>query len=298
MASQWFCKVLGQEVGPVGFREMAEMVRSGTLKKDDPVRRKGSDQWAPAGEIIGLFRAAGKAAAERVPPKEDARARPQQAATSADAAAPSEAKIPRLAERRLLWIVGAILVVACVAAGVWRWSSAGTPTFPEPRLGSPRRAEEKEDPDDSIAAFSDAIATFSKVVGGTKTPVTEEFSFTSSKDVRGIVVSYKCHSQSNTNYAENLVQIAIRRKGEVLGELLDSYESQTNWGNVMKMGFWHSERFGDITLEAGDAVDLAVTVKAGDYRNFVSEIRVSPLDEGASYPDDREFHGGASDAGD
>jgi hypothetical protein len=297
MASQWFCKVLGQEVGPVGFREMAEMVRAGTLKKDDPIRRKGSDQWTPAGEIIGLFRAAGKAAAETVPPEDDARAQPQQAATSADAAAPSAAKIPRPAKRRLLWIGGAALVVLSVAAGVWRWSSPRTPRFPEPRLGRPRRVEEEEDLDDSIAAFSDAMATFSKVVGGTKTPVTEEFSFTSSKDVRGIVVSYKCHSQSNTNYAENLVQITIRRKGEVIGESLDSYESQTNWGDVTKLGFWHSEEFGEITLKAGDLVDLAVTVKAGDYRNFVSEIKVSPLDEGASYPDDREFHGGATDPG-
>jgi hypothetical protein len=60
MASQWSCKLLGQEVGPVSFREMAEMVRAGTLKEDDPVRRQGTSEWTRAREVIGLFRVAAK----------------------------------------------------------------------------------------------------------------------------------------------------------------------------------------------------------------------------------------------
>ena len=67
MASKWLCKVLGQQVGPVSFREMAEMVRSGTLKEDDPVRREGASQWTRAGEVIGLFRAAAKEPAQTRP---------------------------------------------------------------------------------------------------------------------------------------------------------------------------------------------------------------------------------------
>ena len=67
MASQWFCKVLGQEVGPVGFRDMAEMVRAGTLKEADQVRRKGTSEWIPARDVIGLFRAAKKEPAQAAP---------------------------------------------------------------------------------------------------------------------------------------------------------------------------------------------------------------------------------------
>ncbi len=288
MASQWFCKVLGQEVGPVGFADMAEMIRAGTLKEDNPVRRKGSSQWVPAGEIIGLFRVAGKKAAEPVPP--EPQAEPEPAPSSGDAPEPSVEEPPRLGRRGWLWLGAAVLVVVSVAAGVWRWAAWSTPRFPEPRLASSRRTQPQEDPDDSIAAFSEPIAAFSKVVGGNKTGTTEEFSFTASKDVRGIVVSYKCHSQSNTNYAENTVEITMRREGEVIGKLLDSYESQTDWGDVMKAGFWHSEEFADITLKGGDRVDLTVTAKAGDFRNYVSEIKICPLKKGEVYPNDRGYH--------
>jgi hypothetical protein len=216
---------------------------------------------------------------------------PEPAPGSEEAAAPSVEEPGQLGKRWLLWLGAAVLVVASIAAGVWRWRARSRPRFPEPRLGSSQRTKEEKDPDDSIPAFSGAIAAFSKVVGGNKTGTTEEFSFTASKDIRGIVVSYKCHSQSNSNYAQNTVEITIRRGEEVIGKLLDSYDSQTNWGDVMKAGFWHSREFGDVTLKRGDRVDLTVTAKAGDFRNYVTEIKICPLKARVSYPNDREFHG-------
>ena len=87
MASQWFCRVLGQVVGPVSFRDLREMVRAGTLSEDDPVRRKESSRWAPAREVVGLFRAAEKPPAEVMPPERETEPEPTQAPSGSDDAA-------------------------------------------------------------------------------------------------------------------------------------------------------------------------------------------------------------------
>ena len=79
MASQWYCKVLGQQMGPLSFPDLVELVRSGTLKEDDPVRRDGRSQWTPAGEVIGLLRAAAKKPAEAAPPESETKPKPVQA---------------------------------------------------------------------------------------------------------------------------------------------------------------------------------------------------------------------------
>ena len=67
MASRWFYKVFDQEMGPVGFGDLVEMVRTGALTESDPVRRELSEQWTPAREVIGLFRAAREPDAEAKP---------------------------------------------------------------------------------------------------------------------------------------------------------------------------------------------------------------------------------------
>jgi hypothetical protein len=264
---------------------MVEMVRSGTLNKDDRVRRDGSDQWTPAGEIIGLFRVAEKEQAQTPSPEPDAG--PNPVTDAVGLRGPLDEGPFRRRLGGLVWIVGGALVVVSVALGAWQWSRTTPPRFPEPLLGSPAPPPE----DDTPAALSDAMATFSQVIGEGKTPKTEQLSFTSAKRVEGIVVAYKCHSQSESNYEENTVELTLRRGEEVLGEWLDSYESQTDWGDVSEFGFWHSKQFADVSLAAGDRVDLTITVKAGDYLNWVSEIRICPWKKGASYPDDREFHG-------
>jgi len=58
MASPWWCRVAGKELGPVTFQDMVQMVRAGKLKEDDRVRRELSNEWIAARDVIGLFRAA------------------------------------------------------------------------------------------------------------------------------------------------------------------------------------------------------------------------------------------------
>jgi hypothetical protein len=138
MASQWFCKVLGQEVGPVGFRDMIEMVRSGTLKEDDPVRRQGTSKWTRAREVIGLFRTAQKQAPETVPSQ--ARAKPERAPppTAAQAGERPAAKPRRIRRRRVLLTSGIVLAFFVLTALVSVWRSRQSERFPEPQSGKPR----------------------------------------------------------------------------------------------------------------------------------------------------------------
>lgn len=58
MASQWYCQVLGEELGPVPWPDLVDMVRSGTISRTDLVRRESSGAWEPAEKVVGLFRAA------------------------------------------------------------------------------------------------------------------------------------------------------------------------------------------------------------------------------------------------
>ena len=52
MASRWFYRVGGQEVGPVTFQEMAQLVRDGRLTDGDRVRREISNEWIAAREGV------------------------------------------------------------------------------------------------------------------------------------------------------------------------------------------------------------------------------------------------------
>jgi hypothetical protein len=137
MASKWLCKVLGQQVGPVSFREMAEMVRSGTLKEDDPVRREGASQWTRAGEVIGLFRAAAKEPAQ-ARPESKAEPKPVQASGKTKQAEPPSAKPRRIGRGRVLLASGLVLALLLLVVGVSTWRRTRTPTFPEPVAGRPR----------------------------------------------------------------------------------------------------------------------------------------------------------------
>ncbi len=146
MASLWFCKVLGQEVGPVSFREMAEMVRSGTLKENDQVRRKATTEWIPARDVIGLFRAARQERAQPAEPTPPA-AKPEPAQAQDKPPAPQQPPAPRRRIRKRQVISGAGLVLGLlllvVLMSVWR--SRRSETFPEPQAGKPRPGDSLED---------------------------------------------------------------------------------------------------------------------------------------------------------
>ena len=141
MASQWFCNVLGQQIGPVSFREMAGMVRARTLKEDDPVRREGTSQWIRAREVIGLFRAAAK---------EPAQARPETKAEPPPVEIPGKpkqaerppAKPPRLGRRRALLAGGLVVGLVLLVAGVTAWRASRRERFPEPRRTGVRVVQE------------------------------------------------------------------------------------------------------------------------------------------------------------
>ncbi|NQT12141.1 MAG: DUF1583 domain-containing protein [Planctomycetes bacterium] len=108
MDPQWFCKLLGRELGPLDFDELVEWAHAGTLTPNDQVRPEGTDAWSPAGEIPGLF---DPSEGEPVAPP------PQGAAPTG--------------RRRAAWTAVALSVVAVSALGVW-WFSADSST---PGLG-------------------------------------------------------------------------------------------------------------------------------------------------------------------
>lgn len=54
MASGWYCKVMGQLLGPVPLQQVVELAQDGTLMPTDMVRKK-TGEWVVAGTIRGLF---------------------------------------------------------------------------------------------------------------------------------------------------------------------------------------------------------------------------------------------------
>jgi hypothetical protein len=141
MASQWFCKVLGQEMGPVSFPDMAEMVRSGTLKEDDPVRRKGTPDWIPAREVIGLFRAAKTQPAQAAPAAGETEGVSAPSETEEPAQPPAQP--PRIAKRQVMLGIGLVVAMLLVVGLVTAWRSGRSERFPEPQTGKPRPADGK-----------------------------------------------------------------------------------------------------------------------------------------------------------
>ena len=144
MASQWYCQVLGVELGPLSFTEMAEMVRAGTLGADDAVRREGERKWGRACDVIGLFRAAARLDRERGVQQ---RSGTPPAAADAGAASPrrDDDQPNNVADTRrsgrasgnqvgygiVLSLVGAIAALALLAWAGWYWHREAT-RFPPP----------------------------------------------------------------------------------------------------------------------------------------------------------------------
>ena len=151
MASQWFCKILGQEVGPVGFPDMAEMVRKGTLKEDDPVRREGTSQWIRAREVVGLFRAAAKEPAQTQPKPEPKPVPPPSKQEQAEPPPPE----PRGIGRQRARLAGALVVVlVLLAVGVSVWRASRRERFPAPYRGERRPSQR-----DVLAALAEKRAS-------------------------------------------------------------------------------------------------------------------------------------------
>src|SRR4051812_36014127 len=55
MATEWFCKIMGEEWGPMSAEELIAVARRGRLTRDDNVKRGNQGTWVRAEVVRGLF---------------------------------------------------------------------------------------------------------------------------------------------------------------------------------------------------------------------------------------------------
>ena len=63
MSNEWFCKIMGDEWGPLSTEELRVIARRGPLTRNDLVRRSESGSWVRGELVNGLFDDAVSAAA-------------------------------------------------------------------------------------------------------------------------------------------------------------------------------------------------------------------------------------------
>jgi hypothetical protein len=57
MATEWYCKIMGEEWGPMSSQELLAVAQRGRLTRDDTVRRGNRGTWVRAELVGGLFKA-------------------------------------------------------------------------------------------------------------------------------------------------------------------------------------------------------------------------------------------------
>jgi hypothetical protein len=55
MAKQWYCKIMGSEIGPVTSQQLVDMARTGQLQPDHLIRQADANHWSTADKVRGLF---------------------------------------------------------------------------------------------------------------------------------------------------------------------------------------------------------------------------------------------------
>ena len=55
MATEWFCKIMGDQLGPMSADELVAVARWGRLNRDDVVRKGATGTWVRAELVDGLF---------------------------------------------------------------------------------------------------------------------------------------------------------------------------------------------------------------------------------------------------
>lgn len=55
MATQWYCQLMGAELGPFTSKQLLEMARSHRLMPDDSVKKGADGMWVAADRVKGLF---------------------------------------------------------------------------------------------------------------------------------------------------------------------------------------------------------------------------------------------------
>jgi hypothetical protein len=93
MASQWYCRLMGTEMGPFSSKQLLEMARHHQITPDDSVRKGDDGTWVEAGRVKGLFEDPGASTivmASLPPEVVQALERKQQATHEPSNAAPTE----------------------------------------------------------------------------------------------------------------------------------------------------------------------------------------------------------------
>ena len=55
MATQWYCRLMGSELGPFTSQQLLQMARSHQLTPDDAVKKEADGMWVAAHRVKGLF---------------------------------------------------------------------------------------------------------------------------------------------------------------------------------------------------------------------------------------------------
>lgn len=55
MATQWYCRLMGTEMGPFSSKQLLEMARSHKITPDDAVKKGADGNWVDAHRVKGLF---------------------------------------------------------------------------------------------------------------------------------------------------------------------------------------------------------------------------------------------------
>ena len=55
MSLEWYCKIMGEEWGPMSAEELVDVARRGRLTRNDTVRRGADGNWVRAERVLGLF---------------------------------------------------------------------------------------------------------------------------------------------------------------------------------------------------------------------------------------------------
>ena len=63
MPSQWYFRLDTEELGPISYHELIDLVCKGTVREDDYVRREWPADWQRADSVVGLFYMARRRAA-------------------------------------------------------------------------------------------------------------------------------------------------------------------------------------------------------------------------------------------
>ena len=96
---------------------------------------------------------------------------------------------------------------------------------------------------------------------------------TTSQHCHDLKISYIAHSQSVSNKSKNGVKIIISKSGKTIGWTYDQYDSHSSEGSPIP-GQARTKLTDLYSLSPGDTIDIEVTVWRGDYKNYLSSLRI------------------------